>query len=109
APCRTWPSIKAKAMIHAMRNHRLLPLLVSLLFGLTGLTAGAQAAPPPVMREFRGLWVATVANIDWPSKAGESTWEQQRELLAILDRAASLHFNAIVLQIRPGADAFYAS
>ncbi|HVX41467.1 MAG TPA: family 10 glycosylhydrolase, partial [Gemmatimonadaceae bacterium] len=68
-----------------------------------------ETAPPPVMREFRGLWVATVANIDWPSKAGESTWDQQRELLAILDTAAALHFNAIVLQIRPGADAFYAS
>ena len=58
-------------------------------------------------REFRGAWVATVANIDWPSKPGLSTWDQQRELLAILDRAASLKLNAIVFQIRPGADAFY--
>ncbi len=69
---------------------------------------GAQT-PPAVTREFRGLWVATVANIDWPSKPGLSTWEQQRELLAILDRAAALKLNAIVFQVRPGADAFYAS
>jgi len=76
---------------------------------IAGAAARAQTSPPPVPREFRALWVATVANIDWPSKPGLSTWDQQRELLAILDRAAALHLNAIVLQIRPGADAFYAS
>ncbi len=90
-----------------MRNTLLIPALV-LLVAAPG-RAQDPSAPPPVMREFRGLWVATVANIDWPSKPGESTWDQQRELLAILDKAVSLNMNAIVLQIRPGADAFYAS
>jgi uncharacterized lipoprotein YddW (UPF0748 family) len=61
------------------------------------------------MREFRGVWVATVANMDWPSKPGLSTWDQQRELLAILDRATSLGLNAIIFHVRPGGDAFYAS
>jgi uncharacterized lipoprotein YddW (UPF0748 family) len=65
--------------------------------------------PPAVAREFRGVWVASVANIDWPSKPGLSTWEQQAELLAILDKAVALHLNAIVLQVRPSADALYAS
>ena len=69
----------------------------------------AQASAPKIDREFRGLWVATVANIDWPSKPGLSTWDQQRELLTILDKAVALKLNAIVLQIRPGADAFYDS
>ena len=73
------------------------------------LPVSAQSAPPAVPREFRAVWVATVANIDWPSKPGLSTWDQQRELLAILDRAVSLNLNAIILQVRPGADAFYAS
>ncbi|HXT15242.1 MAG TPA: family 10 glycosylhydrolase [Gemmatimonadaceae bacterium] len=82
-------------------------LLVSLL--LFGATPGEAQAPPAIQREFRAIWVATVANIDWPSKPGLSTWDQQRELLAILDRAASLHLNAVILQVRPGADAFYAS
>ena len=45
--------------------------------------------PPPVTREFRGVWVATVNNLDWPSRSDLTTTEQQRELLAILDRAAS--------------------
>jgi uncharacterized lipoprotein YddW (UPF0748 family) len=61
------------------------------------------------MREFRGIWVAAVNNIDWPSKAGLSTWDQQQELLAILNRAVALKMNAIVLHIRPSADALYES
>ena len=69
----------------------------------------AQETPPPIAREFRGVWIATVGNTDWPSKPGLSTWDQQRELLAILARATSLNLNAVVFQIRPGADALYAS
>src|SRR3954468_19653372 len=76
----------------------------------TLITRGATAqAPPAVEREFRAVWVATVGNIDWPSKPGLSTWEQQRELLAILDRTVALNMNAVVFHVRPGADALYAS
>src|SRR4029079_14614830 len=70
---------------------------------------GAPAPPHAVPPDFRGIWVATVGNIDWQSKPGSSTWEQQRELLAILDRAVALNMNAGVFHIRPGADALYAS
>lgn len=69
----------------------------------------AQDDPPPVQREFRGVWVASVANIDWPSRPGLSTWEQQAELIAILNRAVALNLNAVILQVRPAADALYAS
>jgi uncharacterized lipoprotein YddW (UPF0748 family) len=72
-------------------------------------TLGAQTTPPPVAREFRAIWLTTVGNTDWPSKAGASTWEQQRELLAILDRAAEMNINAVVFQVRPGGDAFFQS
>jgi uncharacterized lipoprotein YddW (UPF0748 family) len=65
--------------------------------------------PPPIPREFRGVWVATVGNMDWPSRRGLSTQQQQQELLAILDRAAALHLNAVIFQVRPAADAFYES
>lgn len=69
-----------------------------------------EAPPAPeVQREFRGVWVATVDNIDWPSRPGLSTAEQQAELRAIFDRAALLNLNAVVLQVRPTADAFYVS
>ena len=71
--------------------------------------AGASDVAPTVAREFRGVWVASVANIDWPSRPGLSTWEQQAELVAILDRAAALRLNAVILQVRPAADALYDS
>ena len=61
------------------------------------------------MREFRAAWVATVANIDWPSKKTLTTKEQQAELVAIMDRAVQLHLNAIVFQVRPACDAVYSS
>ncbi|MBU6367567.1 MAG: family 10 glycosylhydrolase [Gemmatimonadetes bacterium] len=60
-------------------------------------------------REFRGVWVASVANIDWPSRRGLSTAEAQAELLALLDRAAALRLNAVIFQVRPSADALYRS
>lgn len=64
---------------------------------------------PDVDREFRAVWVATVANIDWPSEPGLSVEEQQKELIEILDKAAALHLNAVIFQVRPAADALYES
>ena len=65
--------------------------------------------PPPITREFRAAWVAAVHNIDWPSAKGLSTAAQQAEARAILDKLASLKMNAVILQVRPHADALYAS
>ena len=60
-------------------------------------------------REFRGAWVATVYNLDWPSKPGLPAATQKAQLRAILDRAAELKLNAILLQVRPASDALYVS
>ncbi len=65
--------------------------------------------PPPPPREFRGVWIATVANIDWPSKPGLGVAQQKAELIALLDRAAQLKLNAVIFQVRPTSDAMYAS
>jgi uncharacterized lipoprotein YddW (UPF0748 family) len=67
------------------------------------------ASPPPPPREFRGTWIATVSNIDWPSKPGLSTDAQKSELIQLLDRAKNLKLNAVILQVRPACDAFYVS
>jgi len=88
---------------------RLVPCVafgISLLASAPGWTADN---PPPLKREFRGVWVATVANIDWPSKPGLPAEKQKAELIAILDRAVNIHLNAVVFQVRPMADALYES
>ena len=69
----------------------------------------ARIEAPPVAREFRAAWIATVANIDWPSKPGLSPEEQRTEMIAILDRAYHLRMNAVILQVRPTSDAMYPS
>jgi len=71
--------------------------------------APSSIPPPPLRREFRAAWIATVGNSVWPSKPGLSTAEQKAELLAIVDRAAQLNLNALIFQVRPSCDALYAS
>ena len=59
---------------------------------------------------FRGAWIATVANIDWPSEqAVGDTAKQKAEMLFELDSLAAIGINAIVFQVRPTADALYIS
>ncbi len=73
---------------------------------LPGTSSTPATAPT---HEFRGLWVATVANIDWPSRKGLPSEQQQAEMVALLDRAKALNFNAIIFQVRPACDAMYES
>lgn len=72
----------------------------------TLITNGILAQPK---YEFRATWVATVVNIDWPSKPGLMSDTQKEEVIQILDTQKDLGMNAIILQIRPAADAFYPS
>jgi uncharacterized lipoprotein YddW (UPF0748 family) len=72
------------------------------------LCLGLQAQVAP-KREFRAVWVATVDNIDWPSKPGLSSEQQKNEVISILDLHAKNGMNAIIMQIRPASDAFYKS
>jgi uncharacterized lipoprotein YddW (UPF0748 family) len=90
-------------------------LWVVIPFLLPGL-AMAQATGTPAMpavpatpREFRGIWIASHVNIDWPSRAGLPSSQQQAELVAILDRAVSMNANAVILQVRPTGETLYAS
>lgn len=64
---------------------------------------------PVIAREMRGLWIATVANIDWPSSSSLSAVQQRAELVDIFDRAVAAGLNTIVLHVRPAADALYES
>ncbi len=60
-------------------------------------------------REFRGMWIATVKNIDWPSQPGLSSDIVKQELTDLMDSLQSHGFNAMILQVRPAGDAFYDS
>ena len=86
-----------------------LALAIGVLFHSHLVTAQDTNSPPALPREFRAAWVATVANIDWPSKPGLSVDQQQQEMVAILDQCKAMHLNAVVLQVRTSADAFYPS
>ena len=88
----------------------LFTLLITVSVPAPGATYHSSSiTPPKAAREFRAAWVATVDNIDWPSRKDLSTAEQKAELVAILDRAAQLKLNAIVFQVRPACDALYQS
>lgn len=106
------------------RSHLLtfstLVVLLSAVLLIPRLTAAqeesAQSLKTPTQqdyerqsRQFRGLWVSTVSNIDYPSKRGLSAEQLAKEADEILDRAVKLRFTAIFLQVRPMGDAFYPS
>ncbi|MBE3565629.1 MAG: family 10 glycosylhydrolase [Thermogemmatispora sp.] len=61
------------------------------------------------LRQLRGVWIATVANLDWPSRPGLPAAVQQEEGRRLLDQVKALGFNAVFVQVRPLGDAFYPS
>lgn len=68
--------------------------------------AKGQHAPK---REFRAVWVTTLANLDWPQQPGMNMERQQQEFVDLLDLLERSGFNAVVVQVRPAGDAFYPS
>jgi uncharacterized lipoprotein YddW (UPF0748 family) len=82
--------------------------MVKLLFLLVGLSAVENAGAQAVS-ELRGAWVATVTNIDWPSQNYLSPEQQRAEFVRLLDVLQQNRINAIFVQVRPAADAFYDS
>lgn len=81
--------------------------VVLLLYALASLSTLNAQEPK---REMRSAWIATVANIDWPSKKAIGNTElQKEELVRMLDYLSALHFNSVVFQVRPTADALYES
>jgi uncharacterized lipoprotein YddW (UPF0748 family) len=79
-------------------------LLLLFAFILSAYFAAAQGKP-----EFRGVWVATVDNIDWPSKGNYMPDSQRMEFIRLLDMHQRIGMNAIIAQVRPCTDAFYPS
>ncbi|RKT86701.1 Uncharacterized lipoprotein YddW, UPF0748 family [Saccharopolyspora antimicrobica] len=80
--------------------------MVAVLLGVFSTAGAAAKAPSTAMR---GVWIASVANIDWPSKPGLSAEQQQAEYRKLLDQAVNNKLNAVFVQVRPTADAFWPS
>lgn len=83
-------------------------LILTILLNLSTFAVSANTAPPKG-KDFRGLWVSTVVNIDYPIKPTTDSDILMSEALEILEYAKNTGFNAIFLQVRPTADAFYPS
>ncbi|MFN3596042.1 MAG: glycoside hydrolase family 10 protein [Rubricoccaceae bacterium] len=83
---------------------------LALLLALGSTAAAAQTGPPPLPKhEFRGTWISTVLNLDWPDSRFATPAQQQQQLRIMLDRLKEAGINAVLLQVRPEADALYAS
>lgn len=80
--------------------------ILLLFFLANNLTTVAQDAPK---RELRAAWIATVVNIDWPSKKGLDAQQQKEEYVKMLDHLKAIGMNAVIAQVRPTADVFYPS
>ena len=58
-------------------------------------------------RSFRGVWIATVANIDWPKNSSDTYEKMQKDYIDLLVFYKKIKFNAVIVQIRASGDAFY--
>ncbi|MDG5767227.1 family 10 glycosylhydrolase [Balneolales bacterium ANBcel1] len=94
---------------------RFYPVCVALvLLFLAGCKAPERMAdrlaePEPPGQEFRGAWVATVVNLDWPASGTRTVAEQKRDAVELLDSLNAIGINAVLLQVRAEADALFAS
>ena len=73
------------------------------------VTGDPYGRRPSAEREFRAAWVATVDNINWPSKPGITVEDQKKEAISLLDLLYENNFNAVIFQVRPHCDALYYS
>jgi uncharacterized lipoprotein YddW (UPF0748 family) len=84
-------------------------ILFTLLLAIPFLVFAQPSLSDKNVFEFRAVWVATVVNIDWPSKPGLSSQIQKDEFEALLDMHQKNGMNAIIMQVRPSGDALYPS
>ncbi len=90
-----------------MKKSLLRPCLaLCLFFVFSKASLWGQQQP---VAELRGAWIATVGNIDWPSKPGLSPERQKIEFDSLLDVMKAMSMNAVFVQVRPAGDAFYKS
>ena len=86
-------------------SYKLKLLLLFLLFNISNILYSQDF----IKREFRGVWVASVVNLDWPTSNSSSVAQQKESLKNLFDKIAATNINAIFFQIRSECDAMYNS
>jgi uncharacterized lipoprotein YddW (UPF0748 family) len=81
--------------------------LITLIIIFNATILLSQSITPK--RDFRGAWVATVTNLDWPSSRNLTTAAQQEELISLFNELERININAVIFQIRTECDALYDS
>ncbi len=89
-----------------MKNYKIHFVFLVLLFSSCGSLIKNKSS---YNREFRGVWIASVVNIDWPKSGSDAVKKQQEDFVEILEFYKKLHFNAVIVQIRTAGDALYPS
>lgn len=80
--------------------------LIALIIGVPFINTDAQDLEFPKY-EFRGAWIATVYQLDWPKSTSEI--HQKSQLISLLDHLKDAGINAVFFQVRSFADAMYES
>lgn len=109
-------------ILHRVIKTRVLLVVFMMICFVPDIACKPPAPPPPnpcpnqqpgvtqhASQQFRAVWIATVQNIDWPSRPGLSASVQQQEFTYLLDEAQAMHMHGVVVQVRPSGDAFYPS
>ncbi|WP_163399708.1 glycoside hydrolase family 10 protein [Flavobacterium fluviatile] len=88
--------------------HKNQHLIFSIIFlFIFGWNTTSQEKLNHPKNEFRGVWIATVVNIDWPKTAVDNVEKEKTDYIAILEAYRKLNYNAVIVQIRSVGDAFY--
>lgn len=89
-----------------MNKHKFFALVIALVL-LPFRYGNAQEKIINPKNEFRAVWIATVANIDWPKTNMDPVEKQKSDYIEILDTYKKMNYNAVIVQIRSSGEAFY--
>jgi uncharacterized lipoprotein YddW (UPF0748 family) len=83
--------------------------IVAFLLGCCLYFGESTTAQNNPLRELRGVWIATVKNIDFPTATNLTPEQQRAAFTQMLDFHRQNGINAVFVQVRPAGDALYPS
>jgi uncharacterized lipoprotein YddW (UPF0748 family) len=80
--------------------------IIFLIFWIAATSANICSQTSEPVREFRGAWVHTVGNQQYKNMTAA---QMKQHFTDLLDEFEKAKINAVIFQVRPQADAFYAN